>query len=231
MRTRSLLLALAVAPSAVTIRPATGLAQDFSGTAPPLAAPDTGTRFLLSARLLAPWMPVGGTSGDDFLLALSPVALPRFLVGAQIGAIGLGLGINYVQFKSSTELDGDSQDGPQTSMFLVGPTLSYRVAQSAGGRAELHVFGSVSIATGSTEEETDPYYGGGGETITTDRGGLGLDLGVSGRALVVDGFGIDAGVGIDWFRQSTTQDAGDAELTRENSSLQLLGFLGATFLI
>ncbi len=231
MRTRSLLLAFSLA--AGLSAPAAASAQDFSatGAAP---APDSGARFLLSARLLAPWLPIGGTSSDDLLLALMPVALPRFLLGAQVGPFGLGLGLNYFKAKSTTELDGDSQDGPETSMFLVGPTLSYRVARTTGGRAELHVFGGASIGTGSTEETTDGYYyggGGGSETTTTDRSGLGFDVGVMGRAIVVDGFGLDAGVAIDWFEQSTTEDQGDSELTREATFLQMVGFLGATFLI
>jgi hypothetical protein len=199
------------------------LASHAQEAAPP---PGGGTSFLLSARLLAPWLLVGGSIFD----AIVPAALPRFVAGAQIGPLGLGLGLNYLATSSKTEEPdlygggGTTTTTDTSTLFLIGPTVSYRFLQSPGGRVELHGIASVVYGTGGSETKTA------GDTQNgPDTSALGVNAGVLGRALVVDGFGLDGGIGLDYVRQTSD----DSESNRKDTSgvFEIIGFLGVTFLI
>lgn len=174
----------------------------------PLAASaqdqNTNTRhsgFMMSGRILTPWIPLVSPGLDT--LFQGTVALPRFILGAQIKDLGVGAGVNFFSFEDTT-------------LFLLGPTVTYAVAKGPGGRTSLHLLGSFSFATGSSN---DP---------SVDITAIGFDFGVLGRALLIDNFGIDVGITFDFLSITREDDGGDDQTDK---GVQLVGFLGGTFIL
>lgn len=226
----------ALLAGALWLAPLASRAQELD-TGRVVPAQDGGAAFLLSARLLAPWLLSGGDVEDLILGSLLPASIPRFVLGAQIGSLGIGLGINYVSTTSEREESdyyyyggGGGGGGTTTKItstrttFLVGPTLSYRVLTSPTGSAQLHLVAAFVYGSGGSEEtvEGDTQKG-------PDNSALGVNGGVMGRAILVDGFGLDAGVGLDYMQLST--DDRDTDTKTSTGVIQLIGFIGATFMI
>jgi len=201
-------------PAGVSDAPMTEAAATGSG----------GVDFLLSARLVAPWILFGGD--EDFLAMalITPTALPRFVAGAQIGKLGVGAGFNYGHVGMSSETEGD--EGPSTSMgmFLFGPTVSYQLLESASKRVQLHVQAAFMIGTGGATVEEE-----GEDDVETGLFTFGFDAGLLGRAMIIDGFALDGGISFDLISVETSMDAVDASQT--STLLEFLGYLGVTFLI
>jgi hypothetical protein len=152
------------------------------------------------------WMPVPAETLDGLLGTI--VALPQFVIGAQIKDLGIGAGINFYSWR-------------HTSLFLFGPTVTYAILKSAGGRAQLHLVGSFSLATGNQDD---------GSPDGTDISALGFDFGVIGRAMILDNFGLDVGITGDYLQLTLAPtERGRDDLT--DKGFQLVGFLGATFLL
>lgn len=176
-------------------------AQDQGG--PPPARGHSG--FMMSGRLRVPWSPVGATFETLFG---GVVALPPFIIGAQLGNLGVGAGLNMYSWDSGVLSDEGA------TIFLFGPTITYAVAKAAGGRAQLHLLGSFSFGMGSS----------GDADITA----IGFDFGVLGRALLVDAFGLDVGVVVDFLSLNRDYPRIDDETDR---GVQIVGFLGGTFVL
>jgi hypothetical protein len=188
---RRLGLAVVFALGTVVLAPRSSLAQET-------ITPRTG--FMMSARVLTPWIPVS-TTLEDFLNGI--IALPRFIVGAQIRDLGIGAGVNYFSFEDTT-------------LVLFGPTVTYAVAKGAGGRTQLHLLGSFSFATGEANE--------------IDVTAFGLDVGVLGRGMVNDAFGLDVGLTLD-FISVTAESRFDPDDEDTDQGVQLVAFLGGTFVL
>lgn len=161
--------------------------------------------FMMSGRLLTPWAPIG--AGGDLLVS-GLTALPRFVIGAQLKDLGVGAGVNIFSWDNTILGTNDA------TLFLLGPTVTYAVAKSSGGRAQLHLLGSFSFAMGSAGD--------------LDITGIGFDFGVLGRAMLLDNFGIDVGLTFDFLSVMWEDNRGNDETDR---GVQLVGFLGGTFIL
>lgn len=164
------------------------------------------TGFMMSGRLMTPWSPFGFYG--EFLGA-GLTALPRFVIGAQLGDLGVGAGVNLFSWDNSDVLGSND-----ATVFMLGPTITYAVAKAAGGRAQLHLLGSFTFAMGSAND--------------IDITGIGFDFGVIGRAMLIDNFGLDVGMTFDFLSVSWEPDRGDGDSDR---GVQLVGFLGGTFIL
>lgn len=185
------------------------LAVPLAADAQDQPAPGSRSRsgFMMSGRLLTPWSPWGSVGLDTLLGGV--VALPRFVVGAQIKDLGIGAGLNIFSWDSVFGA-GDA------TMFIFGPTVTYAVAKGAGGRTQLHILGSFSFGMGSSNDN--------------DITALGFDFGVLGRALLLDAFGIDVGIVFDFLSINIDPDEPRAD-DETDRGIQLVGFLGGTFIL
>lgn len=199
MLTRRLVHVLAL--TALLAVPLSADAQDQQ------VAPARGpSGFMMSARLMTPWSPFGGEA-----LLGGAVALPRFVVGAQLKDLGVGAGINIFSWDNVFFIDGTD-----ATIFLLGPTITYAVAKGPGGRTQLHLLGSLSFGMGSA----------GDADITA----IGFDFGVVGRALLIEHFGMDVGVVFDFLSINIDPDEPRVE-DETDRGVQIVGFLGGTFIL
>jgi hypothetical protein len=178
---------------------ATPLAAAAQDQPPPAARGRSG--FMMSARLMTPWTSIGTSA---------PIALPDFVIGAQLGNLGIGAGINIFSWDNTFLLGGDA------TLFLLGPTFTYAIAKGAGGRTQLHLLGSLSFGMGSAGD--------------VDVTALGFDFGVLGRGMILDAFGIDVGVVFDFLSINLDPDDPDDD-DETNRGVQIVGFLGGTFIL
>ena len=232
IRTIVLVASILLGPVGVTAQEHAGWEAGGSAAAAPAGG---GTAFLLSARLLAPWLLL---NRDDIADLFVPTAIPRFVLGAQIGSLGIGLGLNYFSVKLESESPdyyyygggggggggGSTTFTTTTTLFLIGPSVTYKVMETPTGQAQLHLMGALVYGTGGSKQS-----GGGDSTNGPDETALGFDGGVMGRAVLVEGFGLDGGVALDYIQQKSHDS--DADTTDTNGFLQFIGFLGLSFMI
>jgi hypothetical protein len=199
-----------------------------------VAVAESGTRrgFLLSARLVGSGSAFYG-EGGAFSLAK---AMTPFVVGFQFGRLGLGAGLGYQKYSSSATETETYYDGyadvtetatyeRDRSLLTIGPTVSYQILESGGGAAQLHLFGTAVLGTGSgTDSES---AGGDSQSQRVDLSSFGFDAGLFGRGFVTDAVALEAGLAIDYL--GVTEDGQDRK--DEDASTQIVGFLGATFVI
>jgi hypothetical protein len=172
----------------------------------PAPGPRGRSGFMMSARLMTPWSPFGADEAFNGV-----VALPRFVVGAQLKDLGVGAGLNIFSWDNIGILGGSD-----ATIFLFGPTITYAVAKGPGGRTQLHLLGSLSFGMGSASD--------------VDITAIGFDFGVIGRALLIENFGMDVGVVFDFL--SVNFDPPDPRDDDETDrGVQIVGFLGGTFIL
>jgi hypothetical protein len=214
-----------VAPAAPTVAPAPA---PVSPATPAVARPEPtppkpGADFLISARIRLPWVVVAG--GDSIV----PAALPPFAIGAQVDRFGVGIGFNYLSVKEESEETDYLGYGTTTTtdwltLFLIGPMFTVRLLETPTGTGQLHLLACLVYGTGGSEREAD------GDTESgPDIDAIGLHGGILGRAVVIEGFGLEAGVGIDYMSLGVHDK--DPEIDLQSSIVQFLGFLGVSFML